>query len=96
LSVVQDNLWALQRWEIDEVELVVALSGAAAVQSFDERAPEYRRAVAIGQVLSAAGVAFSIQPEYRRGMAAGARDMVEFRQVVRPGPEPGDDEGAPR
>jgi uncharacterized hydrophobic protein (TIGR00271 family) len=87
--LIADQAWALSRWGVREVELVVFLQTASAAQAFNENSSGYRRAAAVGADLAKAGIAFTIAGEYRvTGRTAAEREAAQRRAneiEIRPG-----------
>ncbi len=87
-SAIADIVWALSRWNVNKVDIVVFLPTARAAESFNGASIGHRRASVIGAELSKSGIAFTITGEFRTtGDAAqdrGASLRPADEIVIRP------------
>ena len=65
LKIINDCQWALERWNVEAVEVVGYASTAGAVQRFNNQALAYRRAEAVASILRENGIAATPVGEYR-------------------------------
>lgn len=79
---LNDEVWAMQRWGVQQVELIAYLPNAIAAQTFDERALGHRRASRVSAALAEAGISATIAGEFRRGEMAGREDRIFIRPVT--------------
>lgn len=87
-DAIADIAWALSRWSVKKVDIVVFLPTATAAASFNEASIGHRRASVIGAELAKSGIAFKISGEFRTtGNAARDREAVQRRAneiLIRP------------
>lgn len=88
-SVLGDSIWALQHWSVSAVETVGYASTAGELRRFDNETLAYRRAAAVADRLTLAGIIATPIGEYRAYRQAADEKQLGYQRfqtvLIRPG-----------
>ncbi|MEH6694117.1 MAG: DUF389 domain-containing protein [Hyphomonas sp.] len=88
-SVLGDSIWALQHWSVSTVETVGYASTAGELRRFDNETLAYRRAAAVADRLTQAGITATPIGEYRAYRQAADEKQLGYQRfqtvLIRPG-----------
>ncbi|MBU1288526.1 MAG: DUF389 domain-containing protein [Alphaproteobacteria bacterium] len=88
-SVLGDSIWALQHWSVSTVETVGYASTAGELRRFDNETLAYRRAAAVANRLTQAGIIATPIGEYRAYRQAADEKQLGYQRfqtvLIRPG-----------
>ena len=88
-SVLGDSIWALRHWSVTDVETVGYASTAGELRRFDNQTLAYRRAAAVAERLTQAGITATPIGEYRAYRQAADEKQLGYQRfqtvLIRPG-----------
>ncbi|MEH6807799.1 MAG: DUF389 domain-containing protein [Hyphomonas oceanitis] len=88
-AVLGNSIWALQHWSVTTVETVGYASTAGELRRFDNQTLAYRRAAAVAERLTQAGIAATPIGEYRAYRQTADEKQLGYQRfqtvLIRPG-----------